>query len=555
MAGHRWPHGYRLHLSHLCPHPSPLRSRYCLRCYQRTGKHQSLAWTTHIFSNNLAGSKPSSQPEPIGTCEVNSFPASLPIRVGVNNNYHAQCPVVPSLDAFPSKPPQSRELKQARPHRLRNAHDNPPCKTLTKVAERQGHHPDYEHILSSFHQRTTDAATWSVECGEARPLATRHPNPSSANRPPPRHSMSRTGSTNLVPDSEDATPPLICTQDKSPFDHIAETVDSSQPGDSFVFAIGSIISSRLVPSIPPLHPIADDTSHPTSSPLRHSEFHGQPPQQTRSLPGKWSTSASTPMSTTRSAGVTLPPSPASTVIPPSGRCAHNTPPPPLLRPAPLTDTHAVCSLALCVSWFHPSVASDLHPQHQTGLCVYEADDPATRGDPNIDEVPSFETGSLNWRVTSENFEVWDYPSSASLPHLTVVFHTGKPHPRWADNRTSQTPATDSNNLSEKWYTRTLKKPVGAGLQQLTIKTKPKHSPDHLSPHRRPRMCARTTHDGHYLPSSPLPMVTSSAGSSSSPPRDNVDLSCYTLQMGGAPTGLSCRCSLNPTATSQMCTLT
>ena len=53
------------------------------------------------------------------------------------------------------------------------------------------------------------------------------------------------------------------------------------------------------------------------------------------------------------------------------------------------------------------------------------------------------------------------------------------------------------------------------------------------------------------------MDASSAGSSSSPPRDDVNPSFYTLQTNGTPTttGLSCRCLSNPTVTSQLTTLT
>ena len=51
------------------------------------------------------------------------------------------------------------------------------------------------------------------------------------------------------------------------------------------------------------------------------------------------------------------------------------------------------------------------------------------------------------------------------------------------------------------------------------------------------------------------MDTSSAGSSSSPPRNDVDY--YALQTNSTPTttGLSCRCLSNPTVTSQLTTLT
>ena len=126
-----------------------------------------------------------------------------------------------------------------------------------------------------------------------------------------------------------------------------------------------------------------------------------------------------------------------------------------------------------------------------------------------------------------------------------------------DNGANQAPATDNNDLSEKWHTRAFKKPAAAGSQQLTIKTEPEHPSDYLNPHRRPGAYAHPSHDGHYSPSPPLSMDTSSAGSSSSPPRDEVDPAYYTLRTNSTPTttsGFSCRCLSNPTLTSQLASL-
>jgi len=70
------------------------------------------------------------------------------------------------------------------------------------------------------------------------------------------------------------------------------------------------------------------------------------------------------------------------------------------------------------------------------------------------------------------------------------------------------------------------------------------------------MYTHPSQDGPYSPSPPLSLDASSAGSSSSPPRD-VDPSYYALQTNSTPTttGLSCRCLSNPTVTSQLSTLT
>jgi hypothetical protein len=71
------------------------------------------------------------------------------------------------------------------------------------------------------------------------------------------------------------------------------------------------------------------------------------------------------------------------------------------------------------------------------------------------------------------------------------------------------------------------------------------------------MYTHPSHDGHYSPSPPLSMDNSSAGSSSSPPRDDIDPSYYALQTNSTPTttGISCRCLSNPTVTSQLNPLT
>ncbi|KAF9790998.1 hypothetical protein BJ322DRAFT_1104652 [Thelephora terrestris] len=122
----------------------------------------------------------------------------------------------------------------------------------------------------------------------------------------------------------------------------------------------------------------------------------------------------------------------------------------------------------------------------TGLCVYEVDDPAIRDDLNVDEVTK-----LRNRIAE--------PESLSRER------------------------TSSNDLSEKWHTRAFKKSAGAGSQQLTIKTEPEHSPEYLSPHRRPGIYAHPSSDGQYSPSPPLSV---DASSSSSPPRGDTDQSCY-----------------------------
>lgn len=170
---------------------------------------------------------------------------------------------------------------------------------------------------------------------------------------------------------------------------------------------------------------------------------------------------------------------------------------------------------------------------------------------------SFGIGLPNSRVSLENFEVCHHPSFPS-PHFSPVSHQGKPHPRWVGEGNAQTPATDSNDLSEKWHTRAFKKPAGAGPQQLTIKTEPEHSSDYLNQHRRPGMyTTHPSHDGHYSPSPPLSVGASSAGSSSSPQRVDADQPYYALHSNSTPTttGLSCRCLSNPALASQLSSLT
>ncbi|TFY68998.1 hypothetical protein EVJ58_g664 [Rhodofomes roseus] len=70
--------------------------------------------------------------------------------------------------------------------------------------------------------------------------------------------------------------------------------------------------------------------------------------------------------------------------------------------------------------------------HQTGLCVYEVDDPALRDDPNIDE-----TTRLRNRI-------------AELESLVRELR-GKPHPRWAE------PNYCDGDANEKWHSRSSKR--------------------------------------------------------------------------------------------------
>ena len=41
---------------------------------------------------------------------------------------------------------------------------------------------------------------------------------------------------------------------------------------------------------------------------------------------------------------------------------------------------------MCLDSIRPSLSTLICHHHQTGLCVYEVDDPAIRDDPNVDEV-------------------------------------------------------------------------------------------------------------------------------------------------------------------------
>lgn len=75
-------------------------------------------------------------------------------------------------------------------------------------------------------RRTNLPRSTSVEYEkETQSTATRRLNPPPANRLPPRRPISKTGSVNLVPDSEEEAPPTY-TRGKSPFEHVAETVRS-----------------------------------------------------------------------------------------------------------------------------------------------------------------------------------------------------------------------------------------------------------------------------------------------------------------------------------------
>ena len=76
-------------------------------------------------------------------------------------------------------------------------------------------------------RRTNLPRSTSVEYEkETQSTATRRLNPPPANRLPPRRPISKTGSTNLVPDSEDEAPAPTYTRGKSPFEHVADTVRS-----------------------------------------------------------------------------------------------------------------------------------------------------------------------------------------------------------------------------------------------------------------------------------------------------------------------------------------
>ncbi|KAF9648692.1 hypothetical protein BDM02DRAFT_3186910 [Thelephora ganbajun] len=72
-------------------------------------------------------------------------------------------------------------------------------------------------------RRTNLPRSTSVEYEkETQSTATRRLNPPPANRLPPRRPISKTGSTNLVPDSEEESPTY--TRGKSPFEHVAGQV-------------------------------------------------------------------------------------------------------------------------------------------------------------------------------------------------------------------------------------------------------------------------------------------------------------------------------------------
>lgn len=76
-------------------------------------------------------------------------------------------------------------------------------------------------------RRTNLPRSTSVEYEkETQSTATRRLNPPPANRLPSRRPISKTGSTNLVPDSEDEALPSSYTRGKSPFEHVADTVRS-----------------------------------------------------------------------------------------------------------------------------------------------------------------------------------------------------------------------------------------------------------------------------------------------------------------------------------------
>ena len=237
------------------------------------------------------------------------------------------------------------------------------------------------------------------------------------------------------------------------------------------------------------------------------------------------------------------------------------PPPsfPASDPSIQCDRKRPCSRCIqlglvCLDYIRASLLTLIHRYYQTGLCVYEVDDPAIRDDPNVDEVTKLRNRIAELESLVRELRGNIISRSLPLLPLTRVLHQGKPHPRWVDNGANQTPAADANDLSEKWHTRAFKKPAGAGSQQLTIKTEPEHSSDYLSPHRRPGMYTHTSHNGHYSPSPPLSVDGSS---SSSPTRLDHDQSYYTLNPNSTSTttGLSCRCLSNPSVTSQLSSLT
>ena len=76
-------------------------------------------------------------------------------------------------------------------------------------------------------RRTNLPRSTSVEYEkETQSTATRRLNPPPPNRLSSRRPVSKTGSTNLVPDSEDEAHPTTYTRGKSPFEHVADTVRS-----------------------------------------------------------------------------------------------------------------------------------------------------------------------------------------------------------------------------------------------------------------------------------------------------------------------------------------
>ena len=75
--------------------------------------------------------------------------------------------------------------------------------------------------------RTNLPRSTSVEYEkETQSTATRRLNPPPAKRLPSRRLISKTGSTNLIPDSEDEAPPPTYARGKSPFEHVTDTVRS-----------------------------------------------------------------------------------------------------------------------------------------------------------------------------------------------------------------------------------------------------------------------------------------------------------------------------------------
>jgi hypothetical protein len=72
---------------------------------------------------------------------------------------------------------------------------------------------------------------------------------------------------------------------------------------------------------------------------------------------------------------------------------------------------------------HLSLLTLIRNCHQTGLRVYEVNDP------NVDEATKLRNRTAELESLVRKLQGMGCPSFVSPRRLTVVFHTGKPHPR------------------------------------------------------------------------------------------------------------------------------